>query len=67
MKLHMFADVAQFYVLCLPAEFALTVAKVNRDLDAACLWARSNSLILNPSKSQATIFNQAMQQNHIRP
>lgn len=56
-KFHLFADDLQLYIGGHISELSVIVAKVNADLQNTSLWAKNNSLALNPNKSKALFLS----------
>ena len=54
---HFFADDVQVYCSCARNYLVETVTKINSDLCSVGLWAVSNGLMLNTSKTQAIAIN----------
>lgn len=54
-NLHLYADDSQMY--CSDQDITRTVAKMNDCLTKVSSWAKINSVIINPSKSQAMIIS----------
>ncbi|XP_063834922.1 uncharacterized protein LOC135084107 [Ostrinia nubilalis] len=53
---HLYADDLQVYLSFAPADFAVAVAKVNKDLNSISDWSSSNCLKINPKKSQFLVI-----------
>jgi hypothetical protein len=66
-KYHVYADDIQIYISCKPSDIDNAIQKLNIDLDNIASWAASNSLILNPSKTQYLICGTNFQLNSLRP
>jgi hypothetical protein len=66
-RYHVYADDVQIYISCKPSDIDSAVQKLNTDLQNIASWAQSNSLMLNPTKTQYIIFGTICQINSIRP
>ena len=62
----LFADDVQIYCSGKQKELSQTVEKVNADLQSVAVWAESNGLMLNATKTQAIVINNKTD-THIPP